>query len=96
VFRRRERRAFTEAVPGLVLRYAVSPVEAELFADWRSMLRSRRRLCRARRRDFDRMHAALARLAWVQRQPTSVDAERERVLVDQLQRATREYREHGG
>ena len=96
VFRRREQRAFTAAVPGLVLRYAVSPAEAELFADWRAMLRSRRRLSQARRREFDRMHAALARLAWVQRQPTSVDTERERVLVEQLQRAVREYREHGG
>jgi RsiW-degrading membrane proteinase PrsW (M82 family) len=96
VFRRREQRAFTAAVPGLVLRYAVSPAEAVLFADWRAMLRSRRRLSRARRREFDRMHAALARLASAQRQPTSVDAERERVLVEQLQRAVREYREHGG
>lgn len=93
VFRRREERTFTAAVPGLVLRYAISPAEAELFVDWRSMLRSRRRLSRSRRRSFDRMHAALARLASAQQQPTSVGAERERVLVEQLQRAVGEYRE---
>jgi RsiW-degrading membrane proteinase PrsW (M82 family) len=92
VFRRREERAFTAAVPSLVLRYAISPAEAELFVDWRSMLRSRRRLPRSHRREFDRMHAALARLAWAQRHPTSVGADRERVLVEQLQRAVREYR----
>jgi hypothetical protein len=92
VFRRREQRAFTAAVPGLVLRYGVSPAEAELFTDWRSMLRSRRRLSRARRREFDRVHAALARLVWAQR--SSVGTERERVLVEQLQRAVRAYRGH--
>jgi RsiW-degrading membrane proteinase PrsW (M82 family) len=93
-FRRREQRAFSAAVPGLVLRYAVSPAEAAMFSDWRSMLRSRRRLTRPRRREFDRVHAALARLAAAHQRPAGVDTADERVLVEQLDGALARFRAH--
>lgn len=90
VMRRREQRRFMAAVPALVLRYGVSPDEASMFAEWRTMLRARRRLPRARRRDFDRVHAALARLALVQE--PGVDPGREPVLAAQLDDALARYR----
>lgn len=90
VMRRREQRRFMAAVPGLVMRYGVSPDEAAMFVEWRTMLRERRRLPRARRRDFDRVHAALARLSLVQ--DSGADPGREPVLADQLRAALARYR----
>jgi RsiW-degrading membrane proteinase PrsW (M82 family) len=66
VIRRSEERRFMAAVPGLILRYSVSPHEAAWFVDWRSVLRHRRALPRRQRRHFDRLHASLARLSVVQ------------------------------
>ncbi|MEY2958547.1 MAG: hypothetical protein RLZZ01_1115, partial [Actinomycetota bacterium] len=82
VMRRREQARFVAAVPGLVLRYSVSPHEAAWFVDWRTVLRHRRALPRGERRDFDRLHAVLARLA-----STQVGTERERSLVIDLAEA---------
>jgi protease PrsW len=90
VMRRREQQRFMAAVPGLVLRYGVSPAEAAMFAEWRTMLRERRRLPRARRRDFDRVHAALARLSLLQE--PGADPGREPVLAAQLREALVRYR----
>lgn len=81
--RRREQRRFMTAIPALVVRYGMSPDEAGMFADWRTLLRARRRLPRSRRRDLDRLHAALARLAWVQ----DADGGNEPVLAAQLRDA---------
>jgi len=90
VMRRREQLRFTQSVPGLVLRYGISPDEAVAFGDWRTLLRTRRSLPPARRRDFDRVHAALARLFLVQE--GAADDGRERVLAAQLRDALRRYR----
>lgn len=90
VMRRREQRRFVELVPSLVLRYHVAPDEAALFADWRTVLRSRRAVPRARRNDFDRVHGALARLAAHQDGPG--DAATERVLATQLREALARFR----
>ena len=90
VMRRREQRRFMATIPVLVLRYGVSPDEAAMFSEWRTMLRARRRLPRARRRDFDRVHASLARLSLVQE--SGVDPGREPVLADQLGDALTRYR----
>lgn len=78
VMRRREQQRFVAAVPGLVLRYSVSPHEAAWFVDWRTVLRHRRSLPRPDRRHFDRLHGVLARLSTVS------DADREQMLVDEL------------
>jgi hypothetical protein len=56
------------------------------------MLTARRRLSRSSRRDFDRVHAALARLAVLHRRPGGVDEADERVLVDQLGDALARFR----
>lgn len=90
VMRRREQRRFTAAVPALVLRYGIGPDEAAMFVEWRVLLRARRRLPRERRRQFDRVHAALARLSLVD--GTTADPGREQVLAAQLRDALAEYR----
>lgn len=90
VMRRREERRFMAAVPALVLRYGVAPDEAAMFASWRSLLRARRRLPRSRRRDLDRVHAALARLSLLH--DGAMDPGRERVLAEQLRDALARYR----
>ncbi len=92
VQRRREQRAFAEQVGGLVMRYGVDPAEASMFAGWKPMLQARRRLPRHSRRDFDRIHAALARLAVLHRRPNGVNPAHERILADQLRDALARYR----
>lgn len=90
VMRRREQRRFIAAVPALVVRYGIAPDEAAMFAEWRSLLRARRKLPRSRRRDLDRVHAALARLSLVQ--DGAADPGREPVLAAQLRDALGRYR----
>lgn len=82
VMRRREQRRFVAAVPGLILRYSVSPHEAAWFVDWRAVLRHRRELPRGDRPHFDRLHAVLARLSLAE-----AGSERERQLVVDLNAA---------
>lgn len=89
VMRRREQRRFVAAIPGLVLRYSVSPTEAACFVGWRQLLQHRRTLSRSRRRDFDRVHAALARLSLVQ---DGRDPVREQVLAVELREALVRWR----
>lgn len=92
ILRRREQRAFSDQVGGLVLRYGVAPHEAAMFTGWSSMLAARRKLPRRTRRDFDRVHAALARLAVLHRRPGGLDPVAERVQVDQLDQALADLR----
>ena len=92
VMRRREQRRFVERIPSLVLRYHVAPDEAAMFVGWRHLLRERRRLSRRRRRAFDRVHAALARLALLHDRPTGVDGVDEQVQASQLSDALDRYR----
>jgi RsiW-degrading membrane proteinase PrsW (M82 family) len=91
-----ERRGFVAAVPGLVLRYHVAPDEAMVFAEWRRMRRHRRGLPRRARRDFDRVHAALARLWLLAERRGRPEPEAERVLISQLDVARADLRRHGG
>jgi protease PrsW len=87
-----ERRRFVAAVPGLVLRYHVAPDEALVFADWTRMRRHRRRLPRPARRDFDHVHASMARLWLLAERAGEIDPEAERVLVAQLDAARTKLR----
>ncbi len=63
VVRRRERAVFLAGVPGLAARYGLDANEAAVFASWRTLRHVRRTIPRQRRRDFDALHAGLARLA---------------------------------
>lgn len=92
VMRRREQRRFVERVPELVLRYQIAPTDAAMFADWRTLLRSRKAVPRGRRRHFDRVHGALARLAFLHERPGELDRATERVLASQLDDALRRFR----
>ena len=85
--RRRELRRFEQMTPFLTQYYRLSDTEAGHFADWTAMLRARRSMPRRARRSFDRVHAALARLAWVHAGLNDVDPTVERVLKAQLDEA---------
>ncbi len=95
VFRRREQARFVRLVPILAQRYGLSPPEVAVFGDWKGMLAARRSLDRRQRRSFDRLHAALARLALLHARAGDghpageIDRAAEAVLVDQLQQARR-------
>ena len=88
--RRRELRRFEQMTPFLTQYYRLSDIEAGHFADWTAMLRARRSMPRRARRSFDRVHAALARLAWVHAGLNDVDPTVERVLKSQLDDARAE------
>jgi hypothetical protein len=85
--RRKEERRFCALVPWLAERYAMSPQEVALFGDFKAMLIARKRLSADHRRWFDRVHAALARLAVLHDRPGGADAAIEQALVAQLQQA---------
>jgi RsiW-degrading membrane proteinase PrsW (M82 family) len=86
VMRRREAERFIAGVPAVVRRHGIPPDEAQVFASWRAVVETRRRLPRRRRKDFDAFHAAVARLvALDHRRP--VDPADEHVLGDQLHHA---------
>lgn len=85
-FRQRERRQFLAVAPMLVQRYGLTPAELEIFSDWGRMLAVRRSLPRAKRRTFDGVHAALARLAVLHAKP-NVDRADEARLVNLLYEA---------
>ncbi|MEO6571903.1 MAG: PrsW family intramembrane metalloprotease, partial [Ilumatobacteraceae bacterium] len=92
VARRREQHRFVRSIPALVLRYHVAPDEARIFREWKPLLRERRSLPRRRRRAFDRVHAALARLSLLHERPGAIDPSTEQVLASQLGEALRDYR----
>jgi RsiW-degrading membrane proteinase PrsW (M82 family) len=85
--RRREERRFIQLVPWLARRYGLSPAEISSFGNFRAMLAIRKTLDKAQRRQFDAVHAALARLAVLHDRPGETDVATEQLLVDQLQRA---------
>ena len=85
--RRKEERRFGELVPWLAQRYGLAPQEVALFGNFNAMLTARKRLNKAQRLWFDRMHAALARLALLHDRPQGADAHSEQALIEQLQRA---------
>ncbi len=85
--RRRELLRFERMAPFLTQQYRLSSVEASHFADWTALLRARRSMPRRARRSFDRVHAALARLAMVHAGLNDVDPDVERVLAAQLDEA---------
>jgi len=85
--RRKEERRFVELVPWLAQRYELTPAEVALFGDFSAMLRARKRLGPQQRRWFDRVHAALARLAVLHDRPGGADPVTEHALVAQLQQA---------
>lgn len=90
IARRREQRRFVQMWPFLTRQYGLLPGEVEHLADWSSLRRARKRLPRRARGSFDRVHAALARLALLHERLTEVDADVERVLVSQLTEARAE------
>jgi RsiW-degrading membrane proteinase PrsW (M82 family) len=85
--RRKEEARFAQLVPWLAGRYGVSAHEIAWFGDFRAMRMLRKRLHSQHRRWFDRMHAALARLAALHDRPGGADPGTEQALVDQLHRA---------
>ncbi len=85
--RRKEERRFTQLVPWLAERYGLTAPEVALFGDFTRMLTARKRLTSAQRGWFDRVHAALARLAVLHDRPGGADPATEQVLVNQLQQA---------
>lgn len=87
VVRGGQRRQFESAVPLLAARYGIPDQEARVFSHWRTMLAARRNLPRRQRRDFDAVHASLARLAMLHGRAGPVDPADERRLADQLQQA---------
>lgn len=93
--RRREQRRFVQMTPFLVGQYRLSAAEAEQFASWSSLLSTRRQLPRRHRRPFDRVHAALARLALLYERLNEFDHERERILAAELEDARTALSAHG-
>ena len=87
--RRAEQRRFVAQWPFLVRQYGLTEPEQAWFVDWPQMLAARRALPRRRRRRYDAMRAALARLSAHHARFGAVDANRERVLAEQLAEARR-------
>lgn len=85
--RRRERRHFIQIVPMLADRYGLTAPEVAVFGNWRTMLRTRRRLGRRQRSAFDQVHGTLARLAALHHRPGDLDTRTEAVLVHRLHQA---------
>ncbi|HWL42165.1 MAG TPA: PrsW family glutamic-type intramembrane protease [Ilumatobacter sp.] len=88
--RRAEQRRFVAQWPFLVRQYGLTAAEQAWFVDWRQMLVARRSLPRPARRRFDAFRAALARLSMHHARLGTVDANRERVLAEQLATARRD------
>lgn len=85
--RRKEERRFAVLIPWLAERYGLGAPEVAMFGDFKGMMDARKRLNTAQRRWFDRVHAALARLAVLHDRPGGADAATEQALVAQLQQA---------
>ncbi len=87
LIRRDQQRKFTTLVPMLAQRHGLTAEEVGVFGDWQRMLATRRAMPRANRQYFDRVHAALARLALFYRRPGEADPATEQLLAGQLQQA---------
>jgi RsiW-degrading membrane proteinase PrsW (M82 family) len=87
LIRRDQQRKFVELVPLLAQRHNLTPSEVAVFGSWKQLLASRRATPRNRRAAFDRVHAALARLALFYRREGGGDPATEQLLANQLQQA---------
>ncbi len=87
LIRRDQQNKFTTLVPLLAQRHGLTPQEVGIFGDWKQMLRTRRTLDRSQRPHFDKVHAALARLALFYRRQGQGDPATEQLLAGQLQQA---------
>ncbi|MEM7323741.1 MAG: PrsW family glutamic-type intramembrane protease [Actinomycetota bacterium] len=87
LIRRSEQRHFVALVPMLAQRYQLTAEEVGVFGNWQRMLATRRALPRSRRPSFDRVHAALARLALFYRRDGGSDPATEQLLAGQLHHA---------
>lgn len=92
--RRREQRRFVDAVGMLALRYQLGPTETEALGSWQRLRSTRRALPRRARRDFDRVHAAVARLAVLHERPGRVDPAVAELFADELHGAVADLRRH--
>jgi RsiW-degrading membrane proteinase PrsW (M82 family) len=86
LIRRSEQRQFVRLIPLLAQRHGLTTGEVGVFGDWQRMLATRRALPRSQRDAFDRMHAALARLALFHRRGGD-DPGTEQMLSTELTRA---------
>lgn len=84
---RAERRRFLQHAPVLVRHHGLSPAEQAWFAGWPELLAARRSFPRSRRRRFDAVHAALARLAVLEQ--GTADPHKAQVLAARLAEARR-------
>jgi RsiW-degrading membrane proteinase PrsW (M82 family) len=87
LIRRDQQRKFTSLVPLLAQRHGLTAQEVGIFSNWKQMLSTRRSLDRSQRPHFDKVHAALARLALFYRRQGQSDPATEQLLAGQLQQA---------
>ncbi len=87
VMRRREQRRFVAMQPFLARQYGLSATESAMFLGWGELRAARRALPRSRRREFDEVYAALARLAMLHARLNDIDPTDEGILVVQLDAA---------
>lgn len=71
-------------IPVVAFRYGLTAQEASAFSSWAAAVRVRRTLASPQKRAFDRMHAAVARLAAVQEHKVPPSDARMRELVEGL------------
>lgn len=90
LIRRDQQQKFVELVPMLAQRHGLTADEVAVFATWKQVLITRKATPRDRRAAFDRVHAALARLALFYRREGTGDPAAEQVLANQLQQARAE------
>ena len=85
-----QQQMFVRQIPLLSARYVISKKEIEVFSSWRTLLATRRSLTSNQTKNFDRLHAALAKLALAHGGPAKVSREQEELLASQLQVARAE------
>jgi RsiW-degrading membrane proteinase PrsW (M82 family) len=78
------RAALARQVPRIAAHYGLTAQEAAAFSSWEAKLRIRRSLPRSQRPAFDRMHAAVSRLAAVQEWTVPPSAEYKQRVVEGL------------
>lgn len=86
LIRQHEQRKFVELVPFLAQRHGLTAQEVGVFGNWQQMLSTRRALPPSRRAHFDKVHAALARLALFHRR-RDTNVQTEQLLAEQLRQA---------
>ncbi len=78
---------FVAAIPAVAKRYGMSEGEVMVFGDWRQLLTTRRSLPKNKRKKFDDLHRALARLGCFHtrcKSTDTIDPIEEQILVNQL------------